>query len=126
MLTELSKYLRVFAEVVNKKNALFPFTLNVTFFAVGASNCDSSETSHESRLSPLHTQLALSSPAEAVHFCYRAMLYTVRTMLSQDVCHSVCLSHATTASKRLNIPLLFPLRGEKSLKICLARTPFLF
>ena len=40
------------------------------------------------------------------HF-YRAMLCIAPSMLSQDVCLSVrlsvCLSHATIASKRLNI-----------------------
>jgi len=37
-----------------------------------------------------------------VHF-YHAMLCIARTMLSQDVCPSVCLSHAGIVLKRLNV-----------------------
>jgi len=35
--------------------------------------------------------------------CYRAMLYTARTMLSQDVCPSVRASHEGILSKRLDV-----------------------
>ena len=34
---------------------------------------------------------------------YHAILCIARTLLSQDVCPSVCLSHTSVLSKRLNI-----------------------
>ena len=63
----LQHNVRVFVEVEHKKDALFTFTLNVTFFAVVAVHSNCAQASNESRLSPLHRPVTGQSQASHSH-----------------------------------------------------------
>jgi len=93
----LQHNVRVFVEVEHKKDALFTFTLNVTFFAVVAVHSNCAQASNESRLSPLHRPVTGQSQATrqpTVNYMYSRWHYWNRWL------HLPCLEASSYACNR--------------------------